>query len=154
MKERWGQNLDDALAVNPALSLHMNLADTRYDVAVRIGLAHLNPGVKRRRVGRHPALLGRGRVDNDFPRAGEKRRRRDENPNSQIAVLAAVDLFVLQCLDERFCFGTWGQGVQSTRARPRLYPGGEARWMRGASVQGTRRLAARLLNEEAYVTLR
>ncbi len=69
----------------------------------------------------------------------------------QIAVLAAVDLFVLRCLDERFCFGSWGQGVQSTRARPRLYPGGEARWMRGASVQGTRRLAARLLNEEAYL---
>ena len=32
-------------------------------------------------------------------------------------------------------------GVKSTRARPRLYPGGEAKCVRGLSVRGTGRLA-------------
>ena len=33
-------------------------------------------------------------------------------------------------------------GVQSTRPRPRLYPGGEAKCVRGPSVRGARRLTS------------
>ena len=33
-------------------------------------------------------------------------------------------------------------GVQSTRARPRLYPRGEAKCVRGTSVRGARRLTS------------
>ena len=33
-------------------------------------------------------------------------------------------------------------GVQSTRARPRLYPRGEAKCVRGPSVRGARRLTS------------
>ena len=42
-------------------------------------------------------------------------------------------------------------GVKSTRARPRLYPGVEAKCMRGPSVRGAGRLAPHFLSKEAYL---
>ena len=38
-------------------------------------------------------------------------------------------------------------GVKSTRARPRLYPRGEAKCVRGLSVRGTGRLAPHFLRK-------
>ena len=45
----------------------------------------------------------------------------------------------------------YASGVESTRARPRLYPGVEAKCTRGPSVRGARRLAPHFLRKEAYL---
>ncbi len=42
-------------------------------------------------------------------------------------------------------------GVRSTRARPRLYPPGEAQCVRGLSVRGTGRLLPHFLSKEVYL---